>query len=181
MMKIFKRYKIATIILIINLFLLIFKPEIGMNSLTGTLENLKEMLEIMPPIFILLGLLDAWVERETMIKLMGEDSKVLGIIIAFLLGSVAAGPLYVSFPFAGTLLKKGGNLFNVLIFIGAWSATKIPISLFEASVMGWRFMVTRYIIDIPVIIIIAYIIDKIISQNEKKTIYENVKALTYCS
>lgn len=152
-----------------------------MNSLTGTLENLKEMLEIMPPIFILLGLLDVWVERETMIKLMGEDSKVLGIIIAFLLGSVAAGPLYVSFPFVGTLLKKGSNLFNVLIFIGAWSATKIPISLFEASVMGWRFMLTRYIIDIPVIIIIAYIIDKIISQNEKKTIYENVKALTYCS
>lgn len=108
---------------------------------------------------------------------MGEDSKVLGIIIAFLLGSVAAGPLYVSFPFAGTLLKKGSNLFNVLIFIGAWSATKIPISLFEASVMGWKFMITRYVIDIPVIILMAYIINKIISQNDKKIIYDNAKAI----
>ena len=177
MIKILKRYQIAIMILLINLVLLIFKPEFGINSLTGTAENLKEMLEIMPPIFILLGLLDVWVERETMIKLMGEDSKMLGIIIAFLLGSVAAGPLYVSFPFAGTLLKKGSNLFNVLIFIGAWSATKIPISLFEASVMGWRFMVIRYVIDIPAIIIIAYIIDKIISQNEKKNIYDKAKAL----
>lgn len=112
-----------------------------------------------------------------MIKLMGEDSKVLGVIIAFLLGSVAAGPLYVSFPFAGMLLKKGSNLFNVLIFIGAWSATKIPISLFEASVMGWKFMIIRYVIDIPVIILIAYLIDRIISQNDKKAIYENVKVL----
>lgn len=177
MIKILKRYKIAALILIINVILLIFKPEIGMNSLTGTADNLKEMLEIMPPIFILLGLLDVWIERETMIKLMGEDSKVLGIIIAFLLGSVAAGPLYVSFPFAGTLLKKGSNLFNVLIFIGAWSATKIPISLFEASVMGWKFMITRYVIDIPVIILMAYIINKIISQNEKKIIYDNAKAI----
>lgn len=135
------------------------------------------MLGIMPPIFILLGLLDVWVERETMIKLMGEDSKVLGIFIAFLLGSVAAGPLYVSFPFAGMLLKKGSNLFNVLIFIGAWSATKIPISLFEASIMGWKFMLVRYIIDIPVIILIAYIVDKIISPNDKETIYKNIKGL----
>ena len=31
------------------------------------------MLGIMPPIFILLGLLDVWVERETMIKLMKKS------------------------------------------------------------------------------------------------------------
>lgn len=177
MIKIFKRYKVVAVILTINLLLLLFKPQLGINSLKGTADNLKEMLGIMPPIFILIGLLDIWVERETMTKLMGEDSKVLGVVIAFLLGSVAAGPLYVSFPFAGVLLKKGSKLFNVLIFIGAWSATKIPISFFEASVMGWRFMVTRYIIDIPAIILIAYIIDKIIPQNEKKIIYENAKSL----
>lgn len=111
MIKVFKRYKIAVIILIINLFLLIFKPEIGINSL------------------------------------------------------------------AGTLIKKGSNLFNVLIFVGAWSATKIPISLFEASVMVWKFMITRYVIDIPVIILMAFITNKIISENEKKIIYDNAKAI----
>lgn len=83
MIRILKRYKITAFILIINIILLIFKPELGRNSLTGTADNLKEMLEIMPPIFILLGLLDVWVERETMIKLMGEDSKVLGISLLF--------------------------------------------------------------------------------------------------
>lgn len=61
-------------------------------------------------------------------------------------------------------------------FIRAWSAAKILISLFEASVMGWKFMITRYVIDIPVIILIAYITDKIISSIEKETIYENIKS-----
>lgn len=131
----------------------------------------------MPPIFILLGLLDVWIQRETMIKLMGENSGLLGIIIAFLLGSLAAGPLYVAFPFVGVLMKKGSKLFNVLIFVGAWSATKIPISLFEASVMGWRFMLTRYMMDIPVIILIACLVNKVISAHEKEVIYENAKIL----
>lgn len=176
MKKIFKRYRILGGILIIDLFLILFKPNLGMASLTITAENLKEMLLIMPPIFILLGLLDVWVQKETMIKLMGENSGLLGIIIAFLLGSIAAGPLYVAFPFVGVLIKKGSKFFNLLIFIGAWSATKIPISLFEASVMGWKFMLTRYFIDIPVIILIAYIVNKAVSSHEKRVIYENSNA-----
>jgi uncharacterized membrane protein YraQ (UPF0718 family) len=154
----------------LNLLLLLFKPDIGMASFTVTVENLQEMMLIMPPIFILLGLLDVWVQKETMIKLMGENSGLLGIFVAFLLGSVAAGPLYVAFPFVGVLIKKGCNLFNILIFVRAWSATKIPISIFEASVMGWKFMLTRYMMDIPVIILIAYIVNRMVSAQEKEVI-----------
>ncbi|MDP3011899.1 MAG: hypothetical protein Q8N27_04205 [Candidatus Hydromicrobium sp.] len=34
----------------------------------------KEMLFVLPPIFILIGLLDVWVDKENMIKLMeGTD------------------------------------------------------------------------------------------------------------
>lgn len=176
MKKILKRYRVFGVILIINLILLIVKPSLGINSLKGTGDSLKELLAIMPPIFLLMGLLDTWVEKETMIKFMGEGSGVKGIVIAFLLGSFAAGPVYVAFPFAAILMKKGSEFFNILIFIGAWSATKIPISLFEASVMGWKFMIIRYVIDIPVIILIAYITDKIVSSIEKERIYENIKS-----
>lgn len=178
MKTILKRYKVFGIILIINLILLLVKPSLGISSLGETADSLKELLMIMPPIFVLMGLLDVWVEKETMIKLMGEGSGILGILIAFLLGSFAAGPVYVAFPFAGILMKKGSKFFNVLIFIGAWSATKIPISLFEASVMGWKFMITRYMLDIPVIIVIAYITDNIISGKEKNIIYQNIKNLS---
>ena len=87
-----------------------------------------EMLSVIPPIFILLGLLDVWVQRETMIKLMGEKSGILGILIAFFLGSGAAGPLYAAFPIAGVLLKKGSKFSNVLIFICSLSTTKYRYS-----------------------------------------------------
>ena len=132
-----------------------------------------EMLSVIPPIFILLGLLDVWVQRETMIKLMGEKSGVLGILMAFSLGSAAAGPLYAAFPIAAVLLKKGSKFSNVLIFIGAWSTTKIPMLLFEASSMGWTFMITRFVIDIPGIMLIAYITERLLNEKEKQYIYDS--------
>jgi uncharacterized membrane protein YraQ (UPF0718 family) len=177
MKGIFKRYSFFLVLLVINLVIILAAPETGLKSLKITGSNLLEMLSVIPPIFILLGLLDVWVQRELMIKLMGEKSGFIGAAIAFLLGSAAAGPLYAAFPVAGVLLRKGSKLSNVFIFIGAWSTTKIPMLLFEASSMGWKFTVTRFVIDIPGILLIALITEKILTVKEKKALYENAANL----
>jgi uncharacterized membrane protein YraQ (UPF0718 family) len=135
------------------------------------------MLSILPPVFILLGLLDVWVKRETMIKFMGEKSGIIGVLLAFLLGSAAAGPLYAAFPVAAVLLKKGSKFSNVLIMIGAWSTTKIPLLLFEASSMGIKFMITRFILNIFGIAIIAYTVEKLLSKREIDKIYNNAASM----
>ncbi|MFT9055497.1 MAG: permease [Ethanoligenens sp.] len=169
--SIFKRYAVFIILLALNLILLMIIPSIGIKSFQITWQNTLEMLSVIPPIFVLLGLLDVWVDRQTMMKFMGKDSGVIGILIAFVLGSAAAGPLYAAFPVAGVLLKKGSKLSNVFIFIGAWSTTKIPMLLFETSSMGWKFMLTRFIIDIPVIALIAFASEKILSEKDRQIIY----------
>lgn len=177
MKEVIKRYKFFLILAVINIGLLVIYPSIGQKSISITWSNTLEMLSVIPPIFILLGLLDVWVQREIMIKLMGEKSGFIGIAIAFFLGSAAAGPLYAAFPVAGVLLKKGSKFSNVLIFIGAWSTTKIPMLLFETSSMGWKFMLTRFIIDIPGIALIAYVTEKLLNEKEKQYIYDNAVAL----
>jgi len=171
MKMLLKRYKYFLALVIFNIIVYTLYPSVGQTSMDITWSNAIEMLSILPPIFILLGLLDVWVKRETMIKLMGEKSGILGVLIAFFLGSAAAGPLYAAFPIAGVLLQKGSKLSNVFIFLGAWSTTKIPMLLFEASAMGWKFMITRFVINIPVIILIAYITGKLLNEREKQYIY----------
>ena len=118
-----------------------------------------------------------WVPRETMIKYMGEGSGVKGIVLSILLGSAAAGPLYGAFPVAAVFMKKGVKFSNVLIFIGAWSTTKIPMLLFETAALGLKFALTRLLIDIPGIILIAYILGSLISEREAKEIYQKVACL----
>lgn len=166
-----KRYKFFIILAVINAAIIVLNSTVGLKSVEITMNNALEMLSVLPPIFILLGLLDVWVKRETMIKYMGEYSGILGVLIAFFLGSAAAGPLYAAFPVAVVLLKKGSKLSNVLIMIGAWSTTKIPLLLFEASSMGIKFTVVRFILDIFGIAVIAITTEKLLSKKDKEEIY----------
>lgn len=168
------RYKFFIVISLINLLIIPFNPGIGLKSIEITKNSAVEMLSILPPIFILLGLLDVWVKRETMIKYMGEKSGLFGVLIAFILGSAAAGPLYAAFPVAVVLLKKGSKLSNVLIMIGAWSTTKIPLLLFEATSMGLVFMITRFVLNIFGIAIIAYTTEKFLTKKDKEEVYNRV-------
>ena len=133
--------------------------------------SFQEMLSVLPPIFILLGLLDVWVDRATMIKYTGKGSGFQGVLIAFLLGSAAAGPLYAAFPFAAVMLKKGASLTNVLIFIGAWSTTKIPLLAFEASSMGPVFTLVRLGLSLVGIPLIAFLTDRVLGKSGREEIY----------
>ena len=140
-------------------------PDLGKAALDNTLGSFKEMLSVLPPIFVLLGLLDVWVDRATMMKYTGKGSGFKGVLIAFLLGSAAAGPLYAAFPFAAVMLKKGSSLMNVLIFIGAWSTTKIPLLAFEASSMGPRFTLVRLALSLVGVPLIAFLTEKALGQS----------------
>ena len=167
-----KRYRLFLLLLLVNIVIGLVLPEIGKKSVTLTAQNLMEMLAVIPPIFILLGLLDVWVDRATMMKYTGKGSGVKGILIAFLLGSAAAGPLYAAFPVAGVMLKKGSSLMNVFIFIGAWSTTKIPMLTFEAASLGLPFMLIRLLMSMIGIFAIAFVTEKSLNPQQQSDIYE---------
>ena len=177
MKKFLKRYRAFLIVLLGLGILTIFNLELGLKAVNVTAYSLKEMILVIPPIFVLLGLLDIWVPRETMVKFMGEGSGIKGILLSIFLGSAAAGPLYGAFPVAAVFMKKGVKFTNILIFLGAWSTTKIPMFLFEVASLGAKFAVTRLLIDIPGIIIIAFVLSKLISKDEIDKIYSNAEKL----
>ncbi|MDF2519541.1 MAG: permease [Clostridia bacterium] len=177
MMKQLKRFKYFGVVVLVVTALTLFNKALGFKAVSLTGSNLKEMLLTLPPVFILLGLLDIWVPREAMVKYMGDKSGMKGIVLSILLGSAAAGPLYGAFPIAAVFMKKGVRFSNIVIFLGAWSTTKIPMLLFESSSLGLRFAVTRLLIDIPGIIIIAYLISALMSKEEIETIYANAESL----
>ncbi len=150
--------------------------QLGEKAVTGTLSSLKEMLFVLPPIFIILGLLDVWVPRERMVKYLGEGSGIRGVLIAFVLGSAAAGPLYGAFPVAQVLLKKGASMRNVLILLGAWSTTKIPMLMFEYANLGARFTFTRLAMDLVGIAAIAWLMDRLLGARDREEIQAKADA-----
>jgi len=93
-------------------------------------------------------------------KYMGKDSGFTGILVAILIGSIAAGPMYAAFPFTAVLLKKGVKFSNIIIFMNAWCVTKISTLLFEISAIGYTFTLARLIIDVPGVIIMGYLVER---------------------
>ncbi|SDK91518.1 permease [Natronincola ferrireducens] len=176
-MTLLKKYRFFLITVLTMVIIFYINKEMGRKAISVTSYSFKEMILVIPPVFILLGLLDVWVSKETIMKYMGEKSGIKGILLAILLGSAAAGPLYGAFPIAAVFMKKGVKFRNVLIFIGAWSTTKIPMFLFELSALGAKFAVTRLFINIPGIIIIAHILSSLIDEVEIKKIYENAESM----
>jgi uncharacterized membrane protein YraQ (UPF0718 family) len=176
MLKQLKKYGLFILALIGLGIMAAINLEMAGKATKTILSSLKEMLVILPPVFVLLGLLDVHVPRETMVKYMGEGSGLKGIILAFLVGSAAAGPLYVVFPVAGAFMKKGAKFSNILVMIGAWSTTKIPMLMFEFSSLGPKFMLTRLAMNIPIILIMTLIINSVFSKKEKEEIAERASS-----
>lgn len=167
-----RRYRVFLLLLAGNTVLLFCLPQVGKGAFRLAGQNLLQMLSVLPPIFVLLGLLDVWVERETMIRYIGEGSGLRGALVAFLLGAAAAGPLYAAFPVAALLMKKGAKLSNVFLFVGTWSTTKIPMLLFEASALGVSYMLLRFACNIVGIVLIAVILERSLTGEQREQVYE---------
>lgn len=165
------------IIVLCNGIVWLYDPQIGKTALVFSVKNVINFLFILTPVFVCIGLMDVWVEREKMIRIMGADSGIKGIVVAMLSGMITAVPLYALLPVAGVLLKKGSRISNVLIFLCASASIRIPLLFFEISSLGAPFTLSRFGLNLLVVFAIAFIIEKLLSDQDKKTIYENADKL----
>jgi uncharacterized membrane protein YraQ (UPF0718 family) len=122
----------------------------------------------MPGVMVLMGLFTVWVSKDTIIKYLGHTSGVKGVLLALFLGMIPTGPLYVAFPLAAALLKKGARVANIMIFLSAWACIKLPQELVEMRFMGFYFMILRLVMTIILVVLMGFIIEKA----DKKTVKE---------
>jgi len=146
-------------LLVAQLLLAFFYPSKASEILLTSKTYFLEMLSILPPILILVGLFEVWVPKSVITRLLGVASGWKGVAVAILTGTAAMGPLYVAFPIGVSLLNKGASLFNVAIFLCVWAAIKIPMVLFEIKFLGAEFALLRLALTVPAILIIAALLN----------------------
>lgn len=171
MKKLLCQYRAFLLVILFDIIITVFSPHTGRTIFRYTLSNFKEMLAVIPPIFLLLGLLDVWVPRETIIRFLGPSSGAVGIGLSILLGAAAAGPLYGAFPVTAVMARKGARFSNILVFLGSWATLKIPMFLFEMSALGPGFAILRAALNIPGIILLALVLERLLDQEEISAFY----------
>jgi len=143
-----------------------FNPgqEIGRNFISFS----ATMLGIIPGAFILIGLFEVWVKRETVERHLGEGSDFRGYLWVILLASTAVGGLYLAFPVAYALYSKGAKLSVIFTYLGAAAVCRIPMAIFEASFLGIKFTVIRWLVSLPLVIITSILLGNYLTRKGYK-------------
>ncbi|MBU5255940.1 permease [Tissierella praeacuta] len=153
-------------VILIYIVLFVINTEKAMLSISNTGYYLKEMLMIMPVVFLLTALIEAWIPKNMIMNVLGEKSGLKGSFISLALGSISAGPIYAAFPVCKTLLKKGASVSNIVVILSSWAVIKIPMLANEAKFLSLKFMMIRWIFTTIAIIAMGYIIGKIVKKED---------------
>ena len=165
-MKELKRYRFF-FVLLLGLFILTFiNQSLGWRALQLTGNSILDMLLLRPPVLLFVGQLEKWVKKETLMKYMGEKSGMYGILFSLLLGGIAAGPLYIAFPIAALLLKKGASIRYIVFFLGVWTTAKLPILVYEFSSFGATFTLIHIGFGLVFFYIMGLIFERFYDQEE---------------
>jgi uncharacterized membrane protein YraQ (UPF0718 family) len=152
------------------IILLFLFPVQGNNAARNSWKYFLDMVQILPGVLILMGLFAVWVPKEAVVRLLGTGSGLKGVALALLAGTMPTGPLYVAFPMAEALLRKGASVRNVMAFLSAWACIKIPQELVELKFLGSKFMALRLGLTVVFVVVMAWMIEQIVNRNKKEEV-----------
>ena len=148
----------------VAIILLSIFPEKRGEVIAVSLEFFVEMILILPAVMVLMGLFTVFVPKDLVVRYLGRESGLRGIFIAIFMGALPTGPLYIAFPIASALLKKGARVSNIVVFLTAWSCIKLPQELVELEFLGFRFMLARLVLTVIFAIFMGLAIEWIIGR-----------------
>lgn len=145
-------------------------PEKQEPVITTAGDFLLEMIWILPAVMVLLGLFTVWIPQKMVVTYLGKTSGVKGIALAIIFGALPTGPLYVAFPLAAALIRKGARISNVVVFLSAWGCIKLPQEMVELQFLGARFMLARLIFTILFVTLMGWSIEKSLNGSIKLSV-----------
>jgi uncharacterized membrane protein YraQ (UPF0718 family) len=60
-----------------------------------------------------------------------------------------------------------------MIFLCSRASVRVPLLLFDISLLGWKFTLIRFMANIAVVLNIAFIMGRLLNTEDKARIYEN--------
>lgn len=104
----------------------------------------KPLVVRMP--FAVLGayFLSSMLSPDAIVKLVGGESGMTGILAASVLGAALPGGPFISFPLALIVWHQGAGVPQLIAFLTAWSVLAVHrVLVYEIPILGGRFVAVR--------------------------------------
>ena len=161
-----KKNKLLMLVALAYGIVFLFSPEKAAASVNNSTYYLVEMLQVLPIIFLLTVVIEAWVPKEVIMNGFGEKSGIKGNILSLVLGSISAGPIYAAFPISKALMSKGASITNIVIILSSWAVIKVPMLANEAKFLGLEFMAVRWILTVIAILSMGYLTALVVKKKD---------------
>ena len=172
-----KKNKLLLLVALMYLTVLILSPDKAAKSINNSVYYLVEMMQVLPVIFLLTVVIEAMIPKDMIMRGFGEKSGFRGNLLALLLGSISAGPIYAAFPISKALLGKGASIPNIVIILSTWAVIKLPMLANEAKFLGIDFMILRWVLTVIAIFLMAYITGVLVKKKDMPTRKEKSRLL----
>lgn len=138
------------------------KPK-TMKAIKKAWKAFSNLLPQLLGIIMLVGIMLAIFNPETISKVIGEQSGWYGTLIAGIIGAITLIPGFVAFPTASLLLENGAGY----VQIGAFVSTLMMVGLMtlpvEIKYFGKRLTIIRNVLAFIFSFIVAVIIGRVVS------------------
>lgn len=128
------------------------------------IKSAKSFESIMPQflsVIFIVGFILTVLSPETISKLLGDKSGVVGVFIASIIGSITIMPTFVAFPTVALLLENGAGYTQVTALISTLMFVGVITFPMEAKFIGKRAALIRNLIYFLYSILVAFVIGRL--------------------
>jgi uncharacterized membrane protein YraQ (UPF0718 family) len=143
-------------------------PVKALHALQSGGALLLSVLLLIIAVMGLVGLVQVWVSRDAVARLLGEEGGPKALLIAALCGTLLIGPPYIIFPLLMTVHKQGARWAVVATVLAAY-AVKLPMIPLEVGFLGWPFSLSRSCLTLLFAIPIGLLVERLMGDSLKQT------------
>lgn len=152
-------YTLATLLCVISFFK---DKEKTKQALIKACKSLENIMPQFLSIIIIVGLILAFVDTDTISKLIGSESGFLGIFLSTVIGSIVMVPTFVAFSTANTLLNSGAGYAQVAALVSTLTFVGVMTFTLEAKYIGKKAAFYRNFFAFLFSFIVAFFIGGIL-------------------
>ncbi|SFJ49884.1 permease [Terrisporobacter glycolicus] len=106
------------------------------NALMKACKSMENIMPQFLSIIVIVGLMLAFVDTNTISNLIGNESGFLGVLISAIVGSIVMVPTFVAFSTANTLLNSGAGYAQVAALVSTLTFVGIMTFTLESKYIG---------------------------------------------
>ncbi len=153
-------YGLTIILLIISFLKDKKKTKMSLKKAWKAFENILPQLLV---VLLIVGIMLAILNTETISKIIGSDSGWLGVVIASVIGAITLIPGFVAFPMAALLLESGAGYMQIGAFVSTLMMVGVVTFPIEMKYFGKKLTILRNVFAFLFSFLVAYIIGMVVA------------------